>query len=297
MSEADGTRAGLGVNRADGRVAVLRPTLVYAMVVVVGAAAFLWPFLLPPGSLAAEAHAGDAPLVAALVGGLAVVALAVEIRTGAMNSAAVALLGVLAASAGLLRLLDLPGGGSGVFFLVVLAGAAFGGRFGLLLGLSAMAVSAVLTGGIGPWLPFQMLALAWMGGGAGLLGRVTRRLPWRTEVAVLAAYGWVWAFLYGGIMNLWFWPFVVDGGPLSYDPALPPGAVLARYATFYAVTSFGWDAAGALANALLIAATGRPLLRSMRRVAHRLDPVIHLDPSSTAPAVTEVGSAADGPQP
>ena len=70
--------------------------------------------------------------------------------------------------AGLLRLIDLPGGGSGIFFLVVLAGAAFGPRFGLLLGLCAMAVSAIVTGGIGPWLPFQMLALGWMGGGAGL---------------------------------------------------------------------------------------------------------------------------------
>ena len=53
---------------------------------------------------------------------------------------------------------------------MILAGAAFGPRFGLLLGLSAMAVSAVVTGGIGPWLPFQMLALAWMGAGAGFVG-------------------------------------------------------------------------------------------------------------------------------
>ena len=50
----------------------------------------------------------------------------------------------------------------------ILAGAALGPRFGLLLGLCAMAVSAVVTGGIGPWLPFQMLALSWMGAGAVL---------------------------------------------------------------------------------------------------------------------------------
>ena len=87
-----------------------------------------------------------------------------------MNGATIALLGMLAACAGLLRLIDLPGGGSGIFFLIVLAGAAFGPRFGLLLGLCAMAVSAIITGGIGPWLPFQMLALGWMGAGAGFLG-------------------------------------------------------------------------------------------------------------------------------
>ncbi len=143
---------------------------------MVGAGSFLYPFWLPSSSPSASAHAGDAPLVAAVIGALAVAAVILEVRRGAMNGATIALLGVLGASAGLLRLLDLPGGGSGIFFLVVLAGAAFGPRFGLLLGLTAMATSAVVAGGIGPWLPFQMLALAWMGGGAGLLGLATVRL-------------------------------------------------------------------------------------------------------------------------
>ena len=74
--------------------------------------------------------------------------------------------------AGLMKLLDLPGGGSGLFFLVILAGAAFGPRFGMILGITSFVVSAVLSGGIGPWLPFQMLALGWMGAGAGFLGHV-----------------------------------------------------------------------------------------------------------------------------
>ena len=134
------------------------------LVVVVGAGAFLYPFWLPGTALPNSAHTGDAPLVAAVVGALVVAAITLEVRRGTMNGATVAILGVLAASAGLLRLLDLPGGGNGIFFLIVLAGAAFGPRFGLLLGLCAMAVSAIITGGIGPWLPFQMLALAWMGG-------------------------------------------------------------------------------------------------------------------------------------
>ncbi len=91
-----------------------------------------------------------------------------------MNGATVAILGVLSAASGLLRLVDLPGNNAGIFFLVVLAGAAFGPRFGLLLGICAMAVSAVVTGGIGPWLPFQMLALGAMGAGAGALDPVAR---------------------------------------------------------------------------------------------------------------------------
>lgn len=254
----------------------IAPRIVYALVVVVGAAAFLYPFWLPSGALETQAHSGDAPLLASAVGALVVAAVTLEVRRGSMNGATIALLGVLSASAGLLRLLDLPGGGSGIFFLVVLAGAAFGPRFGLLLGLCAMATSAVITGGIGPWLPFQMLALGWMGGGAGLLGRLTAALGPRVEVAVLALYGWLWGFAFGAIMNLWFWPFYTGDGPLDWRPGLGVGATLNHYWSFYVATSFGWDAAGALANAVLIALTGRAVLRSMRRFSSRLDPVVEL---------------------
>jgi energy-coupling factor transport system substrate-specific component len=251
---------------------------VYALVVAIGVAAFLYPFWLPRGSLPDEAHAGDAPLVAAVVGALVLGAVVLEVRRGTMTGATVAVLGVLAASAGLLRLLELPGGGNGIFFLVVLAGCAFGPRFGLLLGLTAMAVSAALTGGIGPWLPFQMLALGWMGAGAGVLGLATHRLAPRAEVLAVAGYGWAWAFLYGAIMNLWFWPFAIGDGPLSWHPGLGLTGTLHRYWSFYVATSLGWDAAGALTNAVLLLVTGRALLRSLRRVAHRLEPVVELEP-------------------
>lgn len=258
-----------------------RPVAVYVLMVVLGAGAFLYPFWLPGEALPDQAHSGDAPLVAALVGALVVAAVTLEVRRGTMNGSTVALLGVLSAASGLLRLLDLPGGGSGIFFLVVLAGAAFGPRFGLLLGICSMALSAIITGGIGPWLPFQMLALGWLGAGAGLVGRLTRRLPVAGEVGVLAAYGWVWGFLYGAIMNLWFWPFALGDGELSWSPGMSLGETLQRYWAFYVATSLPWDAAGALANAILIALTGAAVLASMRRFAHRLEPVVVLDPLTT----------------
>ncbi len=254
-----------------------RPVGVYLLMVLLGAGAFLYPFWLPSEALPDQAHAGDAPLVAALVGALVVAAVTLEVRRGTMNGSTVALLGVLSAAAGLMRLLDLPGGGSGIFFLVVLAGAAFGPRFGLLLGLCSMGISAVITGGIGPWLPFQMLALGWMGAGAGLVGLVTARMRPAAEVVVLATYGWVWGFLYGAIMNLWFWPFSVGSGDLAWNPGLTLAETLHRYWSFYAVTSLGWDAAGALTNAVLILVTGVAVLASMRRFAHRLDPVVELE--------------------
>ncbi len=193
-----------------------------------------------------------------------------------MNGATVAVLGVLSAIAGLLRLVDLPGNNAGIFFVVVLAGVAFGPRFGLLLGITGMAVSAVVTGGIGPWLPFQMLALGWMGATAGLVGRWTARLPPRVEVVTLAAFGWGWGFVYGAIMNLWSWPFFQGGGPTLWRPGLGLAGTVSHYWSYYVATSFAWDAAGALCNAMLILVTGVALLRTLRRFAHRLEPTVHL---------------------
>jgi energy-coupling factor transport system substrate-specific component len=268
----------------------LPSSLVYAAIVVVGVAAFLYPFWLPAEALPDQAHRAVAPFLAGGLVFLMVIAVAVELRQQRMNGATVALLGVLAASAGLLRLLDLPGGGSGIFFLVILAGAAFGARFGLLLGMSAMALSALITGGMGPWLPFQMLGLGWVGATAGFVGSATRRLSPRREVAVLAVLGWAWGFAYGAILNLWSWPFTIGEGPLAWNPELGLAETIEHYRAFYFATSFAWDAAGALTNAVLIAVTGVALLRSMRRFADRLDPVVELedrgrpDPARPPPA-------------
>jgi energy-coupling factor transport system substrate-specific component len=268
---------GLGLE-APTLIGRARSTAVYLLVALVGAAAFLYPFWLPSsGGPEAQAHAGDAPLFAALVGALAVAAVALEVRRGTMSGATVAVLGMLSALAGLMKLLDLPGGGSGLFFLVILAAAAFGPRFGLLLGLTSFVVSAVLSGGIGPWLPFQMLALAFMGAGAGFAGRLTARLRPRAEVAALAAYGWLWGFGYGMVINLWFWPFQ-RGGELDWVPGMSLGDTLHRYWSFYVATSLAWDAAGALANAVIIVIVGRRLMTTLRRYAHRLEPVAVLEP-------------------
>jgi energy-coupling factor transport system substrate-specific component len=252
----------------------MRPALVYLLVGIVGAAAFLYPFWFPAESVPNLAHSGDAPLWAGVIGALALTALALELRRGTMTGMTVAVLGVLAATGGLLRLVSLPLGGNGIFFVVILVGVAFGPRFGLLLGMCAMAVSAVITGGIGPWLPFQMLGTGAMGATAGWLGRATTHLRPRTEVVAVAVFGWCWGFLYGAVLNLWFWPFQRDGGQLSWIPGSSIASTLHHYWSFYVATSYPWDAASALANAGLILLTGGALLATLRRVAHRLDPVV-----------------------
>ena len=250
----------------------LRRAAVYLLTAVVGIVAYAWPFWLHDASLAGTDHAGDAWLWATLLGVIVVGAVLLEVVEGTMNGATIAVLGVLASMNGLLRLLDLPGGGNAMFFLTVLAGAALGPRRGLLLGVTAMAASAVITAGVGPWLPYQMLGLGAMGAAAGGVGTLIEHAALRVQVVALAAFGWCAAFGYGALLNLWTWPLIRDGGALSYAPGLGFGETLHRYWSFYVATSFAWDAAGALANALLILFLGAPILRSLQRVRHRVSP-------------------------
>ena len=211
---------------------------------------------------------------------------------GTMTGSTVALLGVLAAMAGMLKLLDLPGGGNGIFFLVSWAAPPSGPASASCSGLAAMAVSAVITGGIGPWLPFQMLALAWMGAGAGWLGRLTRRLPAAgSRSLLLAAYGWVWGFVYGAVMNLWFWPLVAGEGELAVAPRASASA--STLAALLVVLRGHVAGVGRgrrhRPTPLVIVLVGRPVLRSLRRFAHRLDPVVELVPVRTATPGTSAG--------
>jgi energy-coupling factor transport system substrate-specific component len=153
-----------------------------------------------------------------------------------------------------------------VFFLLVLAGRVHGAGFGFVLGSTTLFASALTTGGVGPWLPFQMLGAAWVGAGAGLLPPARGR----AELALLAAYGTLAGLLYGLALNLSFWPFALtEGTAISFVPGDPLADNLRRFLTFTAVTSLGFDLPRALVTATLVLVTGRPILRALRRAARR----------------------------
>ena len=179
-------------------VIALRPrsTIALALVSVAGLLIFLWPlFATPDARLGQNA---DAPLVFALLIQLLMAVVLFEISEGGLDVKAVAMLGVLSAVGAALR--PLGAGTAGletVFFLLVLGGRMFGPGFGFVLGSTTLFASALVTGGVGPWLPYQMLGAAWVGLGAGLLPRV----PARWEVPLLAAYGAVAGLLYGWLLN------------------------------------------------------------------------------------------------
>jgi len=249
---------------------------------LVGLVAFLWPFWSPmtQGQADVASHAQDAPLVTALVVGLCVI-VALADRTQMLNSKSVALLGVLCAINAALRLVSnffpMPGGFSLVFVLIILVGYVFGARMGFLMGTFSLLASALITGGVGPWLPFQMIASAWVGMTAGWLGKIqisaqpasTRNAKY--QMIVVAAFGLVWGMVFGAVMNLYFWPFVAGGPDQYYQPGLGVGEILKRYAAFYVVTSLWYDAARAVGNAVLIAALGPALVKTLQRFKRRLN--------------------------
>jgi energy-coupling factor transport system substrate-specific component len=233
---------------------------------VAGLGAFCWPLLVSPES--GLAHATDAPLVlAALVAGVLLVAHLALVEDG-LDVKAVALLGLLSAVGAVAR--PLSAGAAGVelvFIVLVLGGRVLGPGFGFVLGSTTLLVSALLTGGVGPWLPFQMLAASWFGLGAGLLPRRPRGTA---EVAMLAGYGAVAAVLYGIAMNLSFWPFQVGAGTaLSFVAGDPVGANLRRLVLFSAATSLGWDLGRAVTTAVGVAVVGGALLTVLRRATNR----------------------------
>jgi energy-coupling factor transport system substrate-specific component len=183
------------------------------------------------------------------------------------DSKALALLGVLSALGAALR--PLGAGTAGVetiFFLLVISGRALGPGFGFSLGCTTLFASALITSGVGPWMPYQMFACAWVGLGAGLLPKATGR----REIALLAAYGAASAYFYGLVLNLSFWPFTLgENTRLSFVPGAPFIENFHRYLTFNVTTSLGWDTGRAITNALLIALAGRAVLDALRRATRK----------------------------
>lgn len=244
------------------------PSIILALASALGAWAFLAPFFAADVSqteITGMAHANDAPLFFVLLLGLCLLLLVTNLETRKMDAQLVAVLGVLVGINATLRLIPGLAGFSAVFFLPILCGYVFGATFGFLLGALSLLVSALLTGGIGPWLPFQMFACGWNGMVAGWLPHFPKQ-P-RLEIALLAGWGLASGFLFGVVMNLWFWPFLAQPGSahLAWTPGTDFFNTAALYGLFYVVTSLWWDAARAIGNVLLIVLLGIPLLRLLRR--------------------------------
>jgi energy-coupling factor transport system substrate-specific component len=247
-----------------------RSALVLGVASLAGLMMLCWPLLLdvPAGDRV------DPPFLFLALLPIVIAVVLAEVSEGGLDPRVLAILGVLSAVNAILRGVSAGTGGIElVFFLLILAGRVFGPGFGFVLGCTSLFASALMTAGVGPWLPFQMLCAAWVGMGAGLL---PRRATGRAEIALLVAYGVVAAYLYGLLMNLSGWPFVlgvaVSGheGSLSYVAGAPLLENLHRFGVYTLLTSTGsFDTGRAITNAVLIVLLGPAVLATLRRAARR----------------------------
>jgi energy-coupling factor transport system substrate-specific component len=249
----------------------LRSVAVLTLASVAGVVMFCWPLFV---EVRVDTARVDPPFYFLALLPVVIVLVLAEITEGGMDAKVLALLGVVSAVNAVLRALSAGTAGVElVFFLLILSGRVFGAGFGFAAGCTSLFASALLTGGVGPWLPYQMMAAAWVGMGAGLLPRVVRG---RGEIAMLVGYAIVAAYVFGLAMNLSGWPFLLgievagQEGGLAFVPGDPLLANLQRFLVYTLVTSTGsFDTGRAITTSLAIVVLGPAVLTTLRRASRR----------------------------
>jgi energy-coupling factor transport system substrate-specific component len=222
-------------------------------------AGFTWPFFAPTQSIA---HFAQYFFWAAIPA--AAFLLIAQLSDSGLDAKSVALLGTMAALLAALR--PLGAGAVGIepmWFLLILAARVFGSAFGFLLGFLGMLTSAVLTGGFGPWLAYQLFAAALIGLFAGAL---FKKLRGHLEVLVLVFTAISSSLLFGLLMDLQFWPWALGADTqLSYQAGASLSDNLHRFIAFHFVSSMAWDIPRAVLTTALILITGPAVLSALRR--------------------------------
>jgi len=181
---------------------------------------------------------------------LTLTALLFEFESSISSSKEIALVAMLGTVSGVLRIpfAAIPGV-QPCTYLIICAGYVFGPVTGFMVGALTPLISNFFLGH-GPWTPYQMFA--W--GAAGLSAALIRRLNLkRKELIVL---GFCWGYIYGIIMNLWFWASFIY--PLTFTTFI---ATLGR--------SIWFDTFHAVGNAVFMEILGMKTVRIFERFEKR----------------------------
>ena len=237
---------------------------------LLSAAGFLWPFFYVGENLP------QTQLFFWCAVAISFALVVIQISSQQLDAKSVALLGVLSALIAALR--PLGAGAVGIepmWFILILSARVFGPSFGFLLGMISMFVSALLTGGIGPWLGYQVFAAAWIG---LLAGALPKSLRGGRELMMLVIYAIFASAAFGILMDLQFWPWALGSSTqLSYLPNGDISENVSRFITFHFATSMAWDIPRAIFTSALIAFAGKAVLSALRRTRTRaafLQPII-----------------------
>ena len=227
----------------------------------VSAIGFLWPFFI--------SEKQDHPQwIFLLATPFALLLLLISVSNKSLDSKSVALLAVLSALIAALR--PMGTGAVGIepmWFVLILAARVFGASFGFLLGTISMFLSAILTGGLGPWVAYQSFAAGWIGLGVAL---IPKKVKGKMEIAALACYGIIVAEFFGIAMDLQFWPWTLGADTqLSYRAGAPFVENFSHFISYHFLSSMAWDIPRAVFTASLILFTAKPVLHTLRRAHTR----------------------------
>lgn len=215
------------------------------------AVAGLLAFSLRPGNPVARQNWG---LLSAEIVFIAIVFLYRGFEKSRVSSREIAIIAVLGtvAAVGRVPFAALPNI-QPVTFMVIISGYIFGARAGFMVGSTAAVVSNFFLGQ-GPWTPWQMFAWGLAGSSAALFSAVFPQAGrWG-----MAAFQFAWGYIFGWIMNLWFWTAFIS--PLNWQ------SFLATYAA-----SFWLDTCHALGNVIFYLFCGAGAVKVLRRTKNKLE--------------------------
>ncbi len=246
----------------------MRSHILLLIAFIGGVSALAWPLFASAESISVWQQFSG-PTLSIVLLPIALALIASDLLSQQMNTRTLALVGILTALAVAVR--PLGAGVAGIepmWAVFIIAGRALGAHIGFVLGVTAMLASGMVTGAIGPWLPYQMLLAAFIGAGAGLLPNLKGKL----EVAMLTTYAAVTGFLLGWFLNLWFWPNTFGLQPgLGFNPLDSVNERISAWIKFSVISSAGFDLPRSVLTAALVAVSSASLLKVIRRFTRQVE--------------------------
>jgi energy-coupling factor transport system substrate-specific component len=216
------------------------------LILLIGALAFTSP-LIPLPQLGETFSWG---LIATVLVILAILAFFFEFEATALSSKEIALVAMLGTLSAVLRIpFAVIPNVQPCTYLIICSGYVFGPVAGFMVGSVTALVSNFFLGQ-GPWTLYQMLA--W--GLAGVSASYVRRF--RLNTIWLIVFGVIWGYLYGWIMNTWFWLSFI------YPLTLKTFAV-------YQLNSIWFDTFHAIGNVIFLGLFGMRTIAILERFRQR----------------------------
>ncbi len=217
-----------------------------AMIFTIGVAAFVAPVL----DLAWLSPLLNWGIASAILVVLAIAAFFFEFEEAAVSSKEIALIGMLGTVSAVLRVpfAAIPSV-QPCTYLIICTGYVFGPLPGFMVGAITALVSNFFLGQ-GPWTIYQMFA--W--GLAGVAAAYLRRF--RLKTGGLIVFGVIWGYVFGAIMNVWFWASFIY--PLTLKTFL-----------IYQLNSVWFDSFHAIGNAIFLGILGMKTIAILERFKAR----------------------------